>query len=729
LENYDIRSEFLENYRYAHDYWQPFVKDAEVYTLAASGYTWSERERKALVAEGREPIEFNITRRPLQYFSGYLRDNVNQIIYGPVEGSDQKTADQFTKLSHYIWDKGQGYPNFLDAADEGLKSGIALCGIRMDYSKDFVNGDIVFYKRTYNSFYLDPTFESIDLADCGYAITRDLVTREYAKQLLHNVEDSVIDDVATGFRDDKFMTYHPQFTTFSRNKNLLAYDQYYRRTSRDREYIVDLDNSFHRDISDLPSEEKKRLKQGIKKLNQDREDAEILNLNLNDFPNVEIRTVSRPYVDLHVMLNGQDVWSGEDDTGIVETYPFVPMLCYMEPSIWMPSQRIQGMAASQWSAQRQFNKRHMKIIDMMDSVISTGYKYLIGSVPDPTDLQQSGQNRIIGVSADPEKAPAGLASVEQLSGVNVNPAIMEYQAVLDKLTLTLGNVTEPSVGMEAKNTLVSGRLAQVQIAQNLMSNRKVFDNIDNSQQVLGGLILKVIQNKYPPGKIQRILNEEPTEQFYNKEFEQFDAVVKEGVRSKSQKDAYYYELVNLKRDGIVDVPQGEILDALQMAGKSDLAEAIDQQQEQQQVQQQKIDEQERLAMELANSQAEANLAMSAERRARVVSDLALSTERISESEENRSQAALNRAKTITEIATLEDDRILKVLEFVNMLEMQETQDRELIGQKVMSQAKDIETSRLQQPDQINSETEGSSENQQVQMAQQQLNQAIDEETL
>ena len=716
MEDYDIRSEFLENYRYAHDYWQPFVKDAEVYTLAASGYTWSERERKALAAEGREPIEFNITRRPLQYFSGYLRDNVNQIIYGPVEGSDQKTADQFTELSYYIWDKGQGYPNFLDAADEGLKSGIALCGIRMDYSNDFVNGDIKFYKRTYNSFYLDPTFESIDLSDCGYAITRDLINRESAKQLLHNVDPKVIDDVATGFRDDKFMTYHPQFTTFSRNKNLLAYDQYYRRTTRNREYLVDLDNSFHRDITELPSDEKRQLKQGIKKLQQDREDAEILNLNLDEFPNVEIRTVGRPYVDLHVMLNGQDVWSGEDDTGIVETYPFVPMLCYMEPSIWMPSQRIQGMAASQYSAQRQFNKRHMKIIDMMDSVISTGYKYLIGAVPDPTDLQQSGQNRIIGVSADPEKAPAGLASVEQLSGVNINPAIMEYQAVLDKLTLTLGNVTEPSVGMEAKNTLVSGRLAQVQIAQNLMSNRKVFDNIDTSQQILGSLILKVIQNKYPAGKVRRIINEDPTEQFYNQEFEQFDAVVKEGVRSKSQKDAYYYELVNLKRDGIVDVPQGEILNALQMAGKSDLEEAVEKQQEQQQVQQQKIDEQERLAMELGNSQKEQNLALAQERRARVISNIGLATERASQAEENRADAALARAKTITEIATLEDDRILKVLEFVNMLEAQEKEDQKEIQQTIHAQA-----------DQINSETEGSSENQQVQIAQQQLNQEVENE--
>ena len=161
----------MDNYRYARDYWLPFQKDAQVYTLGSSGYTWSEDERRALIKEGREPLEFNIQRRPLQFFSGYLRDNINEIVYGPVEGSDQKTADQFTKLGYYIWDKGQGFPTFLDAADEGIKSGIALCGIQMDYSKDFINGDISFFKRTYNSFYLDPTFESINLnvCVCNYA--------------------------------------------------------------------------------------------------------------------------------------------------------------------------------------------------------------------------------------------------------------------------------------------------------------------------------------------------------------------------------------------------------------------------------------------------------------------------------------------------------------------------------------------------------------------------------
>jgi len=695
-------SEFQENYRYAHDYWQPFVKDAEVYTLAASGYTWSNAERKQLIKEGREPLELNIMRRPLQFFSGYLRDHLNAIVVSPIEGSDQKTADQLTKLSYYTWDKGGGYTTFLDAADEGMKSGIALCGIQMDYSRDFINGEISFFKRTYNSFLLDPTFERLDLKDCGFAITRDLVERSIIKQLLPFVDPKRIDEIQNSFRDDKFLSYHPNFTTLSRNRNLMAYDQYYRRTTRPRRFLVDEESAFYRDISDLPDAEVAKLKKGIKRLEALREDADMLGIEAQDIPNrVDIRTVEREYVELRIMLNGQEVYCGEDKTGIVHTYPFVPITCYMEPSIWMPSQRLQGMASTTYSAQRQFNKRHMKIIDMMDSTISTGFKYLIGSVADPQDMQQSGQNKLIGI--DPENAPQGLESVQQLQGGGANPALIEYQGVLDQLALSLSNVNESLLGVDEKgNTQVSGRLAQVRVAQGLRSNRKVFDNIEQSQQVLGGLVIKAIQLNMPVGKVKRILAEEPTPQFYDQEFEQYDATIKEGVRSQSQRDAYYYELVNLKREGIVDVPESEIVRALQMAGLSDLQEAIEKKEEQQQAQQAKINEQERMAMELANSQKEENLALAQSRRARVLGEVALAEERVSEASENRAQAALARAKTIVEISSMHEDRIIKVLEFVNLLEAQERIDQESVSNKVFEKS-----------DSINSETQGSFENQQV----------------
>lgn len=701
LNDSEIRGEFQENYQYAHDFWAPFVKDAQVYTLAASGYAWSDDERKELIKEGREPIEYNIMRRPLQFFSGYLRDNINEVVYGPVEGSDQKTADQFTKLGYDIWDKGRGFPVFLDAADESMKSGIALCGLQMDYSKDIIDGDITFYKRTYNSFYLDPTFEAMDLKDCSFGITRDLVDKSYAKQLLPDVSPREIDDLMMSYRDDKFLQYHPQFTTFSRKRNLIAYDQYYKRITKRREFLADRRTNHTRDITDLSKEEKDKLKFGINRFDRTREEADVLGINEDEIPMLEIIHRDIGYVELNVLLNGQRMYCGDDKTGINKTYPFVPVICYMEPSIWMPSQRFQGIASTMWSCQRQFNKRHMKITDMMDSTISTGYKYMIGAVADPQDLQQSGQNKLIGL--DPENSPAGMDSVQELQGGGTNPALIEYQSVLDQLTLTLSNVNESVLGVDEKgNTQISGRLAEVRIAQGLRGNRKIFDNIEYSQQLLGGLILQAIQANYSPGKVERILGEEPSEQFYDRDFEQYDAVVKEGVRSKSQRDAYYYELVNLKREEIVNVPESAIIKALSMTGVSDLQEEIEAQDKLVAQQIAKKEELENVQLELANAQKEQALALAQERRARVVADLSLAQERASEAEENRAQAALARAKTITEIAQMEDNRILQVLQFVNQLEQQEAADRIAINDSIHAQS-----------DQINSETQGSMENQQV----------------
>jgi glutamine synthetase type III len=140
-----------------------------------------------------------------------------------------------------------------------------------------------------------------------------------------------------------------------------------------------------------------------------------------------------------------------------------------------------------------------------------------------------------------------------------------------------------------------------------------------------------------------------------------------------------------------------------MAGLSDLEESIKVQEEEAAKQRAKVDEQERMALELANAQKEQMIALAQERRARVVADLSLSQERASEAEENRAQAALARAKTITEIATMQDERILQVLEFVNMLEQQEAQDRQNIDQTIHAQS-----------DQINTETQGSAENMQQQ---------------
>jgi hypothetical protein len=258
------------------------------------------------------------------------------------------------------------------------------------------------------------------------------------------------------------------------------------------------------------------------------------------------------------------------------------------------------------------------------------------------------------------------------------------------------------------NTQLSGRLAQVRIAQGLRGNRKIFDNVETAQQVLGGLVLTAIQKNYPVGKVERILGEKPTEQFYDDQFEQYDAVIKEGVRSKSQRDAYYYELVNLKRDGIVDVPEPEIVRSLSIAGLSNLEEAIDKQEEMKAKEMAIVEQTQQAQLEKIVSEKESNLGLAQERRSRVISNLSLKDERESEAQQNIAQAALDRARAITEIASMHEDRILKVLQFVNQLEEQEALGREAQKDQVETQA-----------DRINTDTQGTVESEQQEAVMQQ----------
>ena len=670
--DYDSRLQFNENFRYAKDYWGPQKESSLIATRMSAGQAWSEKELKELYDEGREPVNLNITRRPMQFFSGYLRDNLNSNIVTAVEGSDPKTADQLTKALDYTWDKGLFYNEFLDGCDEAGKAGICLAGVELDYSKDIINGDLVGYKRTNNSFYLDPNFERLDLKDCGFGITRDFISRNNTQRLLSYIEGDLEKEVPSGYDNFMFPELRPNnINSYQKNK-VIAYDQYYYQSSRKRKYLVDSKSGFFKDITDFDKEQMDKLKIAINRMRILRDDSSLSNgMNREDFPKMEIVEKYTDYVKLEVYLNGIMFYEGIDKTGIDETYPFVPLLCYFEPSLFDPSLRIQGFPATLFSNQRQFNKRHMKIIDQMDSDISTGFKYLIGTVPDPTDLQQSGQNKIIGVT--PEDNPEGLNAVQEIRGGSANSSLIEYQKILDDLSLTLLNVNESILGVDQDSkTIISGKLAEVRIAQGLRINRKYFDNIEFSQALYSQIILKGLQKNYSPDKIELIIGEKPTEQFYSKEFEEYKIVLQQGIRTKTQQNALYSEMVNLKREGIVDFSQTAIVKALNITGMSDIQEEIKSQEEQKAIQQQKVDMEERLAIELANATKEEKLGLAIERRTRADANEGLELSRMAEAEENRSVAALNRAKTMTEISKLEDERLFKVIEFVNALEQTES---------------------------------------------------------
>jgi hypothetical protein len=657
----EIKDEFEDNWRRAEEEWGHLWNIQDRDLRAYAGDTWTRAEKHQLAQEQREALELPVIRSRVNWFTGYQRDNVKSMEIEPIEGSDQKTSDQLSKTIKQVWYRGQGQYHWNGGFEDTIKTGQSLFGLFLDFNDDPVNGDIKFYRRGFNSFALDPDTQQPDLSDCSWAILRDFVTRDQAKQLLPFIDEDIIENVAPSQRDNKFTFLRP----FSRNFNnpqIITFDQYYRRTTERRRSLVDGQSGAVRDITDISKDELARLEAGMETLNANGEVA------------FEIREDNKEVVEYNILLSGEVVFSGKDALGLENRFPFVPIHCFFAPSIENMVYRYQGIVRSLYDAQRIFNKRNMKVLDIMDKVIYGSTKYMLGAVDDPRQLLQSGTRRLIGIQPG--------FTMDDVQDVQANTAgisdIVQYSQVIDELFNDLAGINETLTGNdEGGNTQVSGRLAQVRTANGVRANRKIFDQLDFSQQLVGGLLIEAIQKNYTAEKVQRMINEEPTEQFYDRQFEKFDAVVKQGVESETQQDQYYFELVNLKREGLVDVPQSEILKALPMVGKSDLIEAIEQQQQQQAEDQKRVAELEQMQKELVNAQIEQTLALAQERRGRVIADIGLSKERAAEAEENRASAALERAKTMVEIQKLNSDQIFRVLEFVNQVQAQEQelQDR------------------------------------------------------
>ena len=151
----------------------------------------------------------------------------------------------------------------------------------------------------------------------------------------------------------------------------------------------------------------------------------------------------------------------------------------------------------------------------------------------------------------------------------------------------------------------------------LTTLQNLFDNLDRAQELLGEVILDMIQTNWTPGKVKKVLEgEEPQPQFYNKAFGKYHIRVTEGLNTTTQKQMQLAQLLHLREIGI-PIPDDVIIDAVTVQDKNKLIEAIN-------AQKQKMEQMQDLQLqsELAKVQAETELAQ-----ARSVADEGLGYER------------------------------------------------------------------------------------------------------
>lgn len=613
-------------------------------------------------ANRRKQFSFNRIRRIINMISGHQRKNRKSTIAVPVENADSQTADQFTKILMWISQQENVLETISESFEGALVTGMNLLQVWIDYRQDPISGNIKVDNCNYNDFLIDPYFRKPDLSDCNSIWRRKYLTKRECISLFPDKTDEILG--LAGYwssRDGKFQ-FQPESYDYGM-KNLMVYDEFWYRAFRTQKLLVDTQTG---ETQEWRSQDEERLK-----------------LFLRIYPQVKVIEQEIPTTRVAIVIQGKCMYDGPNPMGI-DQYPFVPMLAYYDPQLPYFTDRVQGVVRGLRDAQYLYNRRKIIELDILESQINSGWVYKENALVNPKDVFMSGQGKGLAL-----KEEAQMSDVQQIVPPVIPPTTLQLSEILAREIEQISGVNEELLGSASDDK--AGILSMLRQGSALTTLQGLFDQLDQTQKLLGKIMLDLIQVNFTPGKVKKILNgQEPNPQFYNKAFGKYGVVVEEGLNTATQRQMQFAQLLHLREVG-VPVPDDVLLEASTLQNKKILTDAIvraSQQQAQAAQAQQQVAMQELQARtELAQARAVADRGLGMERASRILENEALAIERASQAQENKADAQnkqdaalLNKIKALKEIQTLDLANVEKLIALANALkrDTQVPQNQELV---------------------------------------------------
>lgn len=149
----------------------------------------------------------------------------------------------------------------------------------------------------------------------------------------------------------------------------------------------------------------------------------------------------------------------------------------------------------------------------------------------------------------------------------------------------------------------------------------------------------MIQN-YTPDKVERIIKQQPTQEFYNNTFLEYDVDIVEAVMTDTQKQQAFLQAWTMRAGG-VQVPDEMLWEMSPFPIQKQFMEVIKANSEQARQQQQMEIEDKQKINELLEAKAFTDVALGQERLSRIKYDAALSEERLAAAQEERARSVLD----------------------------------------------------------------------------------------
>jgi hypothetical protein len=653
-----IKRKIDSDYNANESLWQTYWKEATIDTRLEAGDTSLGSEIGSWTSNNSSNTQtwyFNRVRPICSMISGHQRRTRKSTIVVPLENADQHTADQWTKILMHIYNREGVDETISEAFHQGATiAGMNLLHVYVDWRNDPVSGEVKVDNCSYNSFVVDPYFRKKDLSDCNFVWRRSFMSHSAAASLFPEEQYDAImalpgNPTGTG-RDGRFQ-YMPESYGMTQ-ANRLAYDEYYYRDYREQRLLVD---KLTGETFELPD-------------NADVDLDYFLSLN----PNVEVIKQTIPTVRLALLLQDRVFYDGPNPLGI-DRYPFVPVIGYYNPMMPYFYSRIQGVCRSLRDPQMLLNRRIILSADLLESQVNSGWIFKENAPVDVKHLFQTGQGRVI-----PIKDEAQLADIQPIIPPQIPPSFFQLQETFSKEMNLVSGVNEELLGSAQDDK--AGILSALRQGAGLTTLQPLFDNLDQSQKLLGELVMDVVRANYTPGKIKNMLEgKEPAPLFYNKAFGKYHCQVEAGFNTDTQKQMQFAQLVQLREMGI-QIPEDQLIESATIQNKTEIIQKMQaaqqaQAQQAQAVQQSQMQLQAAQA-ELAKSRSMADQGLGIERLSRVQENQALATERRAEARKDDEQALLNYVKALKEIEEIDLSQLQKILALKEVIAAQERENNQ-----------------------------------------------------
>ena len=582
---------------------------------------------------------FNLVRRHINMICGYQRKNRKSTIAIPLKEGDDTLADDFNKCMRWSEDR-DGFQEYLSQAFEGsCDTGMTLLHMYPDYTLDPISGDLFTDCVSYNNFLIDQYYRKQDLTDCNGIWRRRWVNKVGAKALLPGYSKE-IDKMKTGTMKDGRFPLQAELLNLPTN-NLFTYDEFYYRTTREGNIILD-----------------PKTGEAVEWEEDEEDSKDMMERTLAQQPWLVIKKTQIPTVKLVISLGGKVVYHGKNLLGI-DAYPFVPSLCYHEPDIQSYAWRCMGVIRNLRDPQFLYNMRKVIELQILQSQINSGWIYPVDAVTDTKAFRQTGEGFLI-----PLKAGHLPNEIQRIEAAALPQSLLELSASLSEDITKISGVNEELLGAATDDK--SGILSMLRQGAGLTTLQTIFDKLDYTQRLYGKIRLQAIRKNFSKGKITSILGHEPDARFFTSHSQKYSLSVEEGNYSTSQRQMELQQLLHFREIGL-PIANKSIIRAAFISNKSQVQADMDEEMQQQQQQQVAQSEQQG---KIDNSKVMASFAKAKSDLAREKDLMASAQERMAKihdinasAEHKEMEADLNLVKLAMELEDVQFNQIRDAFEF------------------------------------------------------------------